>query len=139
MDSVQYGHHLDGCVRQGNWLNISLPWVSEVQELWPCYQEVQPGSYFVGAGFAVFNTSGGNSELDFHRRKKRLLLLIYKKYICLLLSSFRKVFPLGADGEMSIELWGNFSKMDGTILSIKPLGQERMFSLVTNNETKVCS
>lgn len=100
---VQYRHHLDGCVRQGNWLNMSLPWEMEVQELRPCYQDVQPGSYFAGAGFAVFNTSA---------------------------------FPFEAEGKISIELSGNFSKMDGTILSIKPLGQERMFSLVANNETK---
>lgn len=52
-------------------------------------------------------------------------------------SLFCQVFPLGADGEISIELWGNFSSMDGTILSIKTFGQERMFSLVANNETKV--
>lgn len=105
---VQYEHHLDGCVRQGNWLNTSLPWESEVQELWPCYQDVQPGSYFSGAGFAVFNTS----------------------------ALFSEVFPNDEDEEFSIELWGHFSRMDGTILSIKPLGQERMLSLVANNKTK---
>lgn len=49
------------------------------------------------------------------------------------------VFPIEADLGVKAELWGDFSKMDGTILSIKAPGQELMFALVANNNTKVCS
>lgn len=37
------------------------------------------------------------------------------------------------------ELLGDFSKMDGTILSIKAPGQEPTFTLTANNNTKVCA
>ncbi|XP_054456997.1 sex hormone-binding globulin [Anoplopoma fimbria] len=100
---VQYEPHMDGCVRKGSWLNLSVSWEAEVEELWPCYQNVQPGSYFPGTGFAIFNTS---------------------------------VFPIEADHGVKTELWGDFSKMDGTIFSIKAPGQELMFALVANNNTK---
>lgn len=52
---------MDGCVRKGNWLNLTSPWVAEADELQPCYENIQPGSYFPGTGFAIFNTSGGNT------------------------------------------------------------------------------
>nr|XP_046236901.1 sex hormone-binding globulin [Scatophagus argus] len=100
---VQFEPQMDGCVREGNWLNLSIPWESEAEELWPCYQNVRPGSYFPGTGFAVFNTS---------------------------------VFPIEADDGVTVELLGDFTKMDGTVLSIKAAGQELMFSLVVNNATK---
>ncbi|KAF3697919.1 Sex hormone-binding globulin [Channa argus] len=100
---VQFGPQMDGCVQEGNWLNISLPWEAEVEELWPCYQNIKPGSYFPGTGLAIFNTS---------------------------------VFPIEADGEVRIELWGDFHQMDGTILSINSSGQQPMLILVTNNITK---
>uniref|UniRef100_A0A3P9J0B8 Sex hormone-binding globulin n=1 Tax=Oryzias latipes TaxID=8090 RepID=A0A3P9J0B8_ORYLA len=54
---VQFKPQMDACVRHGSWLNISIPWESEVEELRPCYQNIRPGSYFLGTGFAVFNTS----------------------------------------------------------------------------------
>ncbi|XP_039996191.1 sex hormone-binding globulin isoform X2 [Xiphias gladius] len=54
---VQVEPQMDGCVREGSWLNLSMPWETEVEELWPCYQNIQPGSYFPGKGFAIFNTS----------------------------------------------------------------------------------
>ncbi|KAM8746672.1 sex hormone-binding globulin [Acanthopagrus schlegelii] len=100
---VQFEPHLDGCVREGHWLNLSVPWDTEAEELWPCYQNVRPGSFFPGTGFAVFNTS---------------------------------VFPIEADRVVKAEFWGDFSKMDGTILSIRAPGQELMFALVANNTTK---
>ncbi|KAM6894742.1 sex hormone-binding globulin [Lycodopsis pacificus] len=100
---VPFEPHMDGCVRKGSWLNLSVPWEVEAEELWPCYQNVQPGSYFPGTGFAIFNTS---------------------------------VFPIEADRGVKTELWGDFSKMDGTIFSIKAPGQELMFALVANNNTK---
>lgn len=55
---------LDGCVRKGSWLNLSIPWESDADDLWPCYQNLRPGSYFPGTGFAIFNTSGGNKAPD---------------------------------------------------------------------------
>ncbi|XP_031154270.1 sex hormone-binding globulin [Sander lucioperca] len=100
---VQFQPQMDGCVREGSWLNLSIPWEADVEELWPCYQNIQPGSYFAGTGFAIFNTS---------------------------------VFPIEADHVVKTELWGDFSKMDGTILSIKAPGQEIIFALVANNNTK---
>ncbi|XP_068444537.1 sex hormone-binding globulin [Clinocottus analis] len=100
---VQFEPHMDGCVRKGSWLNLSVPWEVEAEELWPCYQNVQPGSYFPGTGSAIFNTS---------------------------------VFPMDADRRVKTELWGDFSKMDGTIFSIKAPGQKLMFALVANNNTK---
>ncbi|CAJ1086202.1 sex hormone-binding globulin [Xyrichtys novacula] len=54
---VQFEPQMDGCVREGSWLNLSVPWEAVTEELWPCYQNVRPGSYFSGMGFAVFNTS----------------------------------------------------------------------------------
>ncbi|XP_028983108.1 sex hormone-binding globulin [Betta splendens] len=54
---VPLGPQMDACVRKGNWLNLSIPWKSEVPDLWPCYQNIQPGSYFPGNGFAIYNTS----------------------------------------------------------------------------------
>lgn len=97
---VQFEPQMDGCVRGGSWLNVSVPWETEAEELWPCYENVQPGSYFPGTGFAVFNTS---------------------------------VFPI--DHEVKAEFWGDFSKLDGTILSIKGPGRE-LISLEANNITK---
>ncbi|XP_056156550.1 sex hormone-binding globulin [Lampris incognitus] len=95
---------LDGCVQEGNWLNITHPWETEEEVLWPCYQNIQPGSYFPGTGFAVYNAS---------------------------------TFPLETkDSGFKIEMWGNFSQMDGTILNIKAPGQEMMLVLVANNNTE---
>lgn len=54
---VQFEPQMDACVREGSWLNLSIPWEAEAEELWPCYQNVRPGSYFPGTGFAIFNTS----------------------------------------------------------------------------------
>ncbi|XP_040887743.1 sex hormone-binding globulin [Toxotes jaculatrix] len=100
---VQFEPQMDGCVREGSWLNLSIPWETEVEELWPCYQNIQPGSYFPGTGFAIFNTSA---------------------------------FPIDTDDVFKIELLGDFSQMDGTILSIKAPGQELMLALVANNNTE---
>ncbi|XP_026208746.1 sex hormone-binding globulin [Anabas testudineus] len=61
---VQFEPHMDGCVREGNWLNLSSPWESEVEELWPCYQNIKPGSYFPGNGLAIFNISVFPIEAD---------------------------------------------------------------------------
>uniref|UniRef100_H3CIH7 Sex hormone-binding globulin n=1 Tax=Tetraodon nigroviridis TaxID=99883 RepID=H3CIH7_TETNG len=88
---VPVGPRFDACLRQGSWLNLSTPWETDAEELWPCYQRLEPGSYFSGAGFAIFNIS---------------------------------VFHIDAHRGMKVELFGDFSKMDGTILSIKAPGQE---------------
>lgn len=100
---VQFEPQMDGCVREGSWLNMSVPWETEAEELWPCFQNIQPGSYFPGSGFAVFNTSG---------------------------------FPIDSNNEVKIELWADFTELDGTVLSIKAPGQELMLSVVANNNTK---
>ncbi|CAN9509645.1 unnamed protein product [Ophioblennius macclurei] len=54
---VEYEPQMDGCVREGVWLNLNVPWEMEADDLWPCHQNIQRGSYFPGTGFAVFNTS----------------------------------------------------------------------------------
>nr|XP_043876244.1 sex hormone-binding globulin [Solea senegalensis] len=54
---VQFEPHMDGCVRKGNWLDLNIPWETEMGELWPCYENIKPGSYFPGTGFAIFSTS----------------------------------------------------------------------------------
>uniref|UniRef100_A0AAX7TML6 Sex hormone-binding globulin n=1 Tax=Astatotilapia calliptera TaxID=8154 RepID=A0AAX7TML6_ASTCA len=100
---LQFNPKMDGCVRKGNWLNLTSPWVAEADELQPCYENIQPGSYFPGTGFAIFNTSD---------------------------------FQIDGDHEVHIELWGDFSQMDGTLLSIKADGEELMFSVVADNNTK---
>ncbi|XP_071388127.1 sex hormone-binding globulin [Centroberyx affinis] len=61
---VQFEPQMDGCVREGSWLNLSIPWETEAEELWPCYQNIQPGSYFPGTGFAVFSTSAFPIEAE---------------------------------------------------------------------------
>ncbi|XP_028331039.1 sex hormone-binding globulin [Gouania willdenowi] len=101
--SIQFEPQMDGCVREGIWLNLSVPWETETEELWPCYQNIQPGSYFPGTGLAIFNTS---------------------------------VFTMNEDKEVTIDLKGDFSMMNGTILSILVPGQEVMFTLVAHNHTQ---
>ncbi|KAG7243414.1 hypothetical protein INR49_011871 [Caranx melampygus] len=59
---VQFEPQMDACVREGSWLNMSVPWETEAEELWPCFQNIQPGSYFPGSGFAIFNTSGDGGD-----------------------------------------------------------------------------
>lgn len=49
---------MDGCVREGNWLNITSLWeTDEVGDLMPCFDTIKPGAFFSGAGLSVFNTS----------------------------------------------------------------------------------
>ncbi|KAK7909825.1 hypothetical protein WMY93_014509 [Mugilogobius chulae] len=54
---VQYKPHMDGCVREGTWLNLSSSWETEEEDMWPCHEHIKPGSYFPGKGYAVFNSS----------------------------------------------------------------------------------
>ncbi|KAI4900295.1 hypothetical protein NFI96_010569, partial [Prochilodus magdalenae] len=54
----QFKPEMDGCVRGGQWLNLSTFW--ETDPSWeprPCFPEIKRGSYFPGTGLAVFNTS----------------------------------------------------------------------------------
>lgn len=53
--------------------------------------------------------------------------------------SVATVFHIDAHRGIKVELFGDFSKMDGTILSIKPPGQEPTFILTANNNTEVCA
>ncbi|XP_067225389.1 sex hormone-binding globulin [Chanodichthys erythropterus] len=49
---------MDACIRGGNWLNLSTPWVRDsTWEPRPCFSEIKRGSYFPGTGVAMFNTS----------------------------------------------------------------------------------
>ncbi|CAG5929218.1 unnamed protein product [Menidia menidia] len=100
---VKFNPKMDGCVRGGLWLNLSMPWEGDMDDLWPCYRNVRPGSYFPGNGFAIFNTS---------------------------------VFPFKKEHGFRIELLGDFSQVDGTILSIKAPQEEPMFTAVAKNVTK---
>lgn len=70
---LQFEPQMDGCVREGRWLNLSMPWEAEAEELWLCYQNIQPGSFFSGKGLAVFNTSGGNQGPKLTKIYKQVL------------------------------------------------------------------
>ncbi|KAJ8254802.1 hypothetical protein GJAV_G00197500 [Gymnothorax javanicus] len=55
---------MDGCVRAGNWLNLSTPWEMHLREdPRPCFHEIRKGSFFSGTGLALFNTSDFPSKL----------------------------------------------------------------------------
>lgn len=61
---VKFKPQMDGCVREGNWLNLTVLWETEADELWPCHENIKPGSYFPGKGFAIFNASVFPTETD---------------------------------------------------------------------------
>ncbi|XP_060794710.1 sex hormone-binding globulin-like [Neoarius graeffei] len=53
-----FNPEMDGCIRAGNWLNLSTPWDTELN--WKpstCFPEIKKGSYFPGSGLILFNTS----------------------------------------------------------------------------------
>uniref|UniRef100_A0AAY4AV66 Sex hormone-binding globulin n=1 Tax=Denticeps clupeoides TaxID=299321 RepID=A0AAY4AV66_9TELE len=54
----QFGPLMDGCLRQGHWLNLSSPWDTTL-EVMPtaCFPKIKKGSFFPGTGLAAFNTS----------------------------------------------------------------------------------
>ncbi|MED6263282.1 hypothetical protein CHARACLAT_003019 [Characodon lateralis] len=99
---IQMDPQMDGCVREGRWLNLNIPWVADAEELWLCHQNIRPGSFFAGEGFSIFNTS---------------------------------VFSIDEDQGFKVEFWGDFSQMDGTILSIMSSQEELLGALVANNNT----
>ncbi|KAM9833295.1 sex hormone-binding globulin isoform X1 [Syngnathus typhle] len=101
---VEFEPQMDACVREGRWLNLSIPWETDAEELRPCYENIRPGSFFPGNGLAIVNAS---AVLQVHRKRS-----------------------------VTIELWGDFTKMDGTILSVRTPGQPLMFSLSAHNDTK---
>ncbi|XP_061816068.1 sex hormone-binding globulin [Nerophis lumbriciformis] len=100
---VQFEPQMDGCIRGGSWLNLSIPWETDTDKLWPCYQNIRHGSFFPGSGLAIVNTS---------------------------------VFQIEREHSVKIELWGDFTKMYGAILSIRTPGLVPMFTLVADNTTK---
>ncbi|KAM4564777.1 sex hormone-binding globulin isoform 1-T1 [Fundulus diaphanus] len=100
---VEFEPQMDGCVREGRWLNLSIPWEADADELRVCHQNIQPGSFFAGEGFTVFNTSS--------------------------------VFPMEEDQGFRVELWGDFSNMDGTIVSLMSSQEELLGVLTANNNT----
>lgn len=99
---VQLEPQMDGCVRGGHWLNLSIPWEADEDELLLCHQNIQPGSFFAGEGFTVFNTSA---------------------------------FTIDEDQGFRAEFWGDFSQMDGTILSIISSQGKLLAALVASNHT----
>ncbi|XP_008433644.1 sex hormone-binding globulin [Poecilia reticulata] len=99
---VEFEPQMDGCVREGHWLNLSMPWEADADELWLCHQNIQPGSFFAGEGFAVFNTS---------------------------------VFQTMKDLGFRVEFWGDFTKMEGTILSMMSSQGELLAVVEANNST----
>ncbi|XP_055084807.1 sex hormone-binding globulin isoform X1 [Periophthalmus magnuspinnatus] len=101
---VQYKPQMDGCIREGIWLNLTLPWETEEEEMWQCHENIKPGSYFPGKGLAVFNSS---------------------------------VLPKQTEEEITLEFWGDFKEMDGTICSIKKPGEEPLFYLTADRSAKV--
>ncbi|XP_051911410.1 sex hormone-binding globulin [Hippocampus zosterae] len=100
---VKFEPQMDACVREGSWLNLSIPWEMEVDELRPCYQTIRPGSFFPGNGLAIVNASVLQTDLE---------------------------------RSVTMELWGDFTKMDGTILSIGTPGHALTLALSANNNTK---
>ncbi|MBN3314796.1 SHBG protein, partial [Atractosteus spatula] len=49
---------MDGCIRRGTWLNLSTPWVSNLPtEPKPCFANLIQGSYFLGTGLALFQST----------------------------------------------------------------------------------
>ncbi|XP_061921108.1 sex hormone-binding globulin [Entelurus aequoreus] len=100
---VQFEPQMDGCIRGGSWLNLSIPWETDTDKLWPCYQNIRHGSFFPGSGLAIVNTS---------------------------------VLQIEREHSVKIELWGDFTKMYGAILSIRTPGLVPMFTLVADNTTK---
>ncbi|XP_061768441.1 sex hormone-binding globulin [Nerophis ophidion] len=100
---VQFEPQMDGCIRGGSWLNLSIPWETDTDKLWPCYQNIRHGSFFPGSGHAIVNTS---------------------------------VLQIEREHSVKIELWGDFTKMYGAILSIRTPGLVPMFTLVADNTTK---
>ncbi|XP_037118341.1 sex hormone-binding globulin [Syngnathus acus] len=102
---VEFEPQMDACVREGRWLNLSIPWETDAEELRPCYQNIRPGSFFPGNGLAIVNASA--------------------------------VLQADPERSVTIELWGDFTKMDGTILSVRTPGQPLVFSLSAHNNTKI--
>ncbi|XP_036002305.1 sex hormone-binding globulin isoform X1 [Fundulus heteroclitus] len=100
---VEFEPQMDGCVREGRWLNLSMPWEADADELRVCHQNIQPGSFFAGEGFTVFNTSS--------------------------------VFPVEEDQGFRVELWGDFSQMDGTVVSLMSSQEELLWVVTANNNT----
>ncbi|KAM4714755.1 LOW QUALITY PROTEIN: sex hormone-binding globulin [Anableps anableps] len=99
---VEFEPQMDGCVREGHWLNLSMPWEADADELWLCHQNIQPGSFFAGEGFTIFNTSA---------------------------------FALTKEQGFRVEIWGDFTQMEGTILSIMSSKEELMGAMVASNNT----
>lgn len=62
--SVPFKPQMDGCIREGNWLNLSNPWRTEEDEMWPCLENIKPGSFFPGKGLVVFNTSAFSTQTE---------------------------------------------------------------------------
>ncbi|KAJ8281980.1 hypothetical protein COCON_G00044990 [Conger conger] len=104
MNSLQT--EMDGCVRAGNWLNISAPWELGPNEvLHPCFDEIQKGSYFPGTGLALFNSS------DFPANQME-------------------------DGGAEVKIQGHSLSWSGTVLSLKGSQDEAVLTITANPQTE---
>ncbi|MEQ2272460.1 hypothetical protein XENORESO_010728 [Xenotaenia resolanae] len=126
---VQMDPQMDGCVREGRWLNLNIPWVADAEELWLCHQNIRPGSFFAGEGFSIFNTSGCStvaicSDKVFNSKSVSGMILLKVGLPCLF-----AVFSIDEDQGFKVEFWGDFSQMDGTILSIMSSQEELLGAL----------
>ncbi|XP_077445850.1 sex hormone-binding globulin isoform X2 [Stigmatopora argus] len=61
---VQIEPQLDACLRHGSWLNLSIPWQMDADQLRPCRQNIRAGSFFPGGGMAVVNASVLQTDHD---------------------------------------------------------------------------
>ncbi|KAL0970392.1 hypothetical protein UPYG_G00241340 [Umbra pygmaea] len=102
---VPFQPAMDGCIREGNWLNLGIPW-EQKGETKPCYENIKPGSYFSGSGLAEFNTTalpGQHTE----------------------------------EPGITIDIYGDSTTLNGTILSLNTPGQElATMTLTVDNNLK---
>ncbi|XP_062305827.1 sex hormone-binding globulin isoform X4 [Osmerus eperlanus] len=97
---------MDGCVREGNWLNLTSPWeTEEVGDLMPCFDAIKPGTFFSGAGLSVFRTS----EIPIGSEEKGINIDIWAE---------------------------SSNEMQGAILNLRNDEQGSIFSVRANNITK---
>ncbi|XP_048883576.1 sex hormone-binding globulin isoform X2 [Brienomyrus brachyistius] len=97
---------MDGCVRAGNWLNLSQPWATElVGEPRTCFTHIRRGSFFPGTGLAVFNTS------DFPTHQ-------------------------GTGRSITIEMEGHIGNWTGTVLAILNSQHKAILTIAAQNQTQ---
>nr|XP_023680439.1 sex hormone-binding globulin-like isoform X2 [Paramormyrops kingsleyae]XP_023680440.1 sex hormone-binding globulin-like isoform X2 [Paramormyrops kingsleyae] len=103
---------MDGCIRRGVWLNLSDPWVADLDpNAYSCFPDIQPGSYFSGEGLVVFNTSDS-------------------------LSLPPPPFPSQSRDNIIVELEGHVEDWTGSFLNIQTQNHESLIIATVRNQTK---